>query len=83
MGKMPPGFGFDPEVCEGCPHHTFYEKGDDDAGIIQKLGNLVAGNKEGYWGCGLCGCPTQEGLLLDRLGSPPEDCPRLDQHEGS
>lgn len=82
MAKMPPGFGFDPDVCDGCPHHKFYTKGNDDNGIIEKIANRIAGDKDGYWGCSLCGCPTQEGMLLDRTGMPPKKCPRLDQHKG-
>lgn len=85
MAKMPPGFGFDPDVCEGCPHHTFYKKEDGSGGIVERLGNILAGEEEdgeqGYWGCGLCGCPTQEGMVMDRTGMPPRECPRLDGHE--
>lgn len=31
--------------------------------------------------CDLCGCPTVEGLLMDRLDAPPESCIRLEEHE--
>ena len=73
------GHGFDPDVCEGCPYHEYFRE-DADGGLIQKLGNMVAGDESGYWGCGICGCPTQAGLLLDQLQAPPEGCVRLDGH---
>lgn len=69
VDKMPAGFGFDPAVCEGCRHHEKKSKG---------IG-LFSGS---YWACGLCGCPTAEGMPMDRLGMPPEDCPHLREHEG-
>jgi len=31
--------------------------------------------------CSLCGCPTVPGLLMDRLGQPPRDCPRVERHK--
>lgn len=31
--------------------------------------------------CGLCGCPTLPGLLLDKLQMTPEDCVRQSEHE--
>lgn len=58
--KMPKGFGFDPDACEGCPN-----RGD-----------------ESLKPCGLCGCPTIAGLLMDRRRQPPAECPRLDEHRG-
>jgi hypothetical protein len=30
--------------------------------------------------CGICSCPTREGLLLDRFDAPPEGCIRLAAH---
>lgn len=67
--KMQRGFGFDPSVCESCPHHEEREKG---VGPVSKT----------YMACGLCGCPTAAGMPMDRFGMPPADCPRLDMHEG-
>jgi hypothetical protein len=31
--------------------------------------------------CSICGCPTEAGLLMDRLGMPPAECPRVEQHK--
>lgn len=69
MAKKPKGFGFDPDACEGCPHHEKRKKGKS---FLSKS----------YMACGLCGCPTAPGMPMDRLGMPPEGCPRLDEHEG-
>lgn len=30
--------------------------------------------------CNLCGCPTIEGMIMDRTGRPPGDCVRLEEH---
>ncbi len=57
--KMPRGFGFKPEVCEGCPH---------------RLTNKMANPFE------LCGCPTLRNFPMHKLGMPPVDCPRVEQH---
>lgn len=81
MGKKRAGFGFDPDVCEGCEHHTFFR--DDDAeGLIERAGQLLTKEPDGYWGCGLCKCPTAPGMPMDRFGTPPAECPYLDAHEG-
>lgn len=79
MGKKPKGFGFDPDACKGCPKRKFVRKGDED-GLIERIGNMIAGNKKGYYACGLCGCPTEGGMLMDRRQQPPENCVRLEQH---
>jgi len=80
MGKLY-GHGFNPDVCEGCPHHTFYSDDDEDRSLVERIGDLITATENGYWGCGLCGCPTAEGMPMDRFDSPPEDCVRLPAHK--
>jgi NAD-dependent dihydropyrimidine dehydrogenase PreA subunit len=80
MGKLL-GHGFNPDVCEGCPKHTFYESDDEDRSLVERIGDAITATEEGYWGCGLCGCPTGRGLMLDISNSVPEDCVRKEQHK--
>lgn len=80
MGKIP-GHGFNPDVCEGCPKHVFYESDDEDRSLVERISDTITATEKGYWGCSICGCPTADGLLMDRLNAPPEDCVRLPRHK--
>jgi len=62
------GHGFDPDVCEGCPHKTT----DAEGGLLGALADALGEDK-----CGLCGCPLSN---LSAFQAPPESCIRLPQH---
>lgn len=79
MGKEI-GHGFDPDVCEGCPEHTVFDGDGNEMGTVERAANILTGGG-GYKGCGLCGCPTKKGLILDRLQAVPEDCLRKEEHK--
>lgn len=74
-----PKVGFDPDVCEGCPMRVT-SKADvtpEMHAAVQSMPNAIISR---MLPCGLCGCPTRSGLLMDQTGRPPEDCWRIDEH---
>lgn len=72
--------GFDPDVCVGCPMRVL-SKADVTDEMDRKVKMMPERALQSSMPCGLCGCPTMKGGMLDRSGRPPGGCLRIGEHE--